>query len=288
MNILVTGANGQLGSKLKDVSSQSADKYIFTDVAELDIADAAAVKDFCAVHDVDAVINCAAYTAVDRAEDEPETAAAINTQASANLAAACLERDALLIHVSTDYVFDGRANAPYTEEDATGPQGVYGKTKLDGEKAILASGCRAIIIRTSWLYSEYGNNFVKTMLRLTSEKDSVNVVFDQTGTPTYAGDLAAAIFRITEKRLFDGKYGLYHYSGEGVCSWYDLALETARVSGSAERILPCRSSQFPTKAQRPAYSVLDKTKFKTAFGLSIPYWRDSLERCLNILLNRII
>ena len=282
MNILVTGALGQLGSELRLVAAGASDNYIYTDVAELDITDRVAVNAFVEAHDVDAIINCAAFTDVDRAEDEPVLAERINAGAVANLAAAMAARGGLLVHISTDYVFGGESFNTPIQEDATGsPTGVYGLTKLHGEQAILDSGCRYIIIRTAWLYSEFGRNFVKTMLRLTSTRPQINVVFDQVGTPTYALDLARAIFKIVDGRLFEGHEGIYHYTDEGVCSWFDFARAIAALSGSSCSVQPCHSSEFPSKVRRPSYSVLDKTKIKASFGVSVPYWTDSLAECLS-------
>jgi dTDP-4-dehydrorhamnose reductase len=282
MNILVTGALGQLGSELRLVAACSSDNYIYTDVAELDITDRDAVNAFVESNGVDAIVNCAAFTDVERAEDVPDLAKRINAGAVANLADAMASRGGLLVHVSTDYVFGGESfNTPITEDAAGAPTGVYGLTKLHGEQAVLRSGCRHIIIRTAWLYSEFGRNFVKTMLRLTSERPVVKVVFDQAGTPTYALDLARAIFKILEGRLYEGREGIYHYTNEGVCSWFDFARAIAERSGSSCKVLPCHSSEFPSKVRRPSYSVLDKSKIKEAFGVDVPYWTDSLSECLS-------
>lgn len=285
MNILVTGANGQLGNEMRIVSQQSAHHYIFTDVAELDITDAAAVEKMVADNDVKVIVNCAAYTNVDKAEDDRELAELLNAKAVENLAAAIRRNDGLLVHVSTDYVFGGtRNNTPCREEEAANPTGVYGETKLHGEEAVIRSGCHYLIIRTAWLYSEYGKNFLKTMLDLTATKPSLKVVFDQTGTPTYAYDLAAAICDIIEQRKYEGRDGIYHYSNEGVCSWYDFTKAIAEYAGhTACDIQPCHSDEFPSKVVRPSYSVLDKTKIKTTFGLKVPYWTDSLKQCIDNL-----
>ncbi|MBE6303093.1 MAG: dTDP-4-dehydrorhamnose reductase [Bacteroidales bacterium] len=282
MNILVTGANGQLGSEMRIVSRASADNYIFTDVAELDITDLEAVRLIVASNNVKAIINCAAYTNVDKAEDDVKLCELLNAGAVENLAVAMKEVDGLLIHVSTDYVFgDDPYNTPCTEDKKGTPTGVYGRSKLHGEQNIQKVGCHHLIIRTAWLYSEFGKNFVKTMLALTSSKEQLKVVFDQVGTPTYAYDLAAAIFNIVENRKYAGNDGIYHYSNEGVCSWYDFTKMIAEYSGNTScNIQPCHSSEFPSKVIRPAYSVLDKTKIKTTFGLSVPYWTDSLKVCL--------
>lgn len=285
MNILVTGANGQLGNEMRIVSQQSAHHYIFTDVAELDITDAAAVEKMVADNDVKVIVNCAAYTNVDKAEDDRELAELLNAKAVENLACAIRKRDGLLVHISTDYVFGGnKNNTPCREDEPGTPTGVYGVTKLQGEEAVIRSGCHYLIIRTAWLYSEYGKNFLKTMLDLTATKPSLKVVFDQTGTPTYAYDLAAAICDIIEQRKYEGRDGIYHYSNEGVCSWYDFTKAIAEYAGhTACDIQPCHSDEFPSKVVRPSYSVLDKTKIKTTFGLKVPYWTDSLKQCIDNL-----
>lgn len=282
MNILVTGANGQLGTEMRNVSSSSSDRYIFTDVAELDITDESTVERMVSDGHIDVIVNCAAYTNVDKAEEDEATADLLNHQAVAILASVARKHDATLIHISTDYVFDGNSCIPYREDAPTAPTGVYGRTKLAGETAILASGCRYLIFRTSWLYSPYGNNFVKTMMRLTSEKDSLKVVFDQVGTPTYAGDLAALIHKVITERQLD-RQGIYHYSNEGVCSWYDFAVEICRQCGNACDIRPCHSDEFPSKVRRPHYSVLDKTQTKCSFNISIPNWTDSLRNTIRAL-----
>lgn len=259
----------------------SPNNYIFTDVAELDITDADAVMSAVKHHSIGAIVNCAAYTNVDKAESDEATAELINATAVANLAAAMKEVDGTLFHVSTDYVFGSEGNTPRTEEMPLNPLGVYGRTKLHGEQAIAASGCKALIFRTAWLYSEFGNNFLKTMMRLTAEKEQLNVVFDQVGTPTYAGDLALAIFSIIEAGVYSGNEGVYHFSNEGVCSWYDFAVEIAAVAGNTNcRINPCHSSEFPSPVTRPPYSVLDKTKIKNTFDIDIPHWRESMEYCI--------
>lgn len=284
MNILVTGANGQLGRSMQRLGAVSPNRYLFTDVAELDITDPEAVRRCVAENRIEAIVNCAAYTNVERAEEEEAAADRLNRAAVGNLARAAAEADALLVHVSTDYVFDGCASTPYTEEAPTAPRSAYGRTKLAGEEAVRASGCRHLILRTAWLYSEYGNNFLKTMLRLTAERESLNVVFDQVGTPTYAGDLALAIFSILEGGLDRGHEGTYHFSDEGVCSWYDFAVEIARAVGHDRcRISPCRTADYPTRAVRPAFSVLDKGKLKRTFGIEIPQWRESMYYCLKRL-----
>ena len=290
MNILVTGANGQLGRSLRRASAGSQDHYVFSDVVEvpgldthrLDITDAAAVEAFVREHAIEAIVNCAAYTDVEGAETQVELAQRLNASAPGILAAAMARTGGLLVHISTDYVFGGSAlNTPCREDLPANPLGVYGRTKREGELAVLSAGCRYLIIRTAWLYSEYGKNFVKTMLRLTAERPSVKVVFDQAGTPTYAGDLAAAVFDILENRKFPDRDGIYHYSNEGVCSWYDFAREIARLAGNEDcTVLPCHSDEFPSRVTRPAYSVLDKTLIKETFGLAVPYWTESLRLCL--------
>ena len=284
MNILVTGANGQLGCEMRRLGAVSPNNYIFTDVAELDITNADAVMYVAKHYSIEAIINCAAYTNVDKAESDQETAELINATAVGNLARAMKEVGGTLFHVSTDYVFGCDGNTPRTEEMPLNPLGVYGLTKLHGEQAIEASGCKALIFRTAWLYSEFGNNFLKTMLRLTAEREQLNVVFDQVGTPTYAGDLALAIFSIIEAGVYPGNEGVYHFSNEGVCSWYDFAVEIAAAAGHTGcRINPCHSSEFPSPVTRPPYSVLDKTKIKKTFDIDIPHWRESMEYCIKRL-----
>ena len=284
MRILVTGANGQLGSEMRKLGAVSPNEYIFTDVQELDITNKEAVMSFVEQNGVNIIVNCAAYTNVDKAEDDEATAELINATAVGNLAEAARAVDGTLFHVSTDYVFGADGNTPRSEDMPTNPLGVYGRTKLSGEQAIAEVGAKAIIIRTAWLYSEFGNNFLKTMLRLTAEKESLNVVFDQVGTPTYAGDLALVIFSIIEGNLYAGNEGVYHFSNEGVCSWYDFANEIAIAAGNIScNIQPCHSSEFPSKVTRPPYSVLDKTKIKQTFGVDIPHWRDSMLYCLERL-----
>ena len=291
MNILVTGANGQLGNEMRIVSRQSADRYVFTDVADfpgndtvhLDITDMEAVREAVSEYDIDIIVNCAAYTNVDKAEADIDACRLLNAKAPENLAVAIREKGGLLIHISTDYVFGGVVyDAPLNEDTPTSPTGVYGLTKLEGEEMIRRSGCRHIIIRTSWLYSEFGRNFVKTMLALTSSKPSLKVVNDQTGTPTYALDLASAIFDIIENRKAEDREGIYHYSNEGVCTWYEFARIIAEYAGNDEcEISPCTSEEYPSPVRRPSYSVLDKTRIKNAFGMSVPHWTDSLKKCLN-------
>lgn len=299
MNILVTGANGQLGNCLRIASKGSKDNYIFTDIADavvdgtpvsrLDITDAEAVKKAVKDNDINAIVNCAAYTNVDKAEDNADFAELLNATAVRNLAEAVKGNGGTLFHVSTDYVFGKEPyNVPCREDQKGTPTGVYGLTKLHGEQAIAASGVKALIFRTAWLYSEFGKNFVKTMLSLTSTRPELNVVFDQTGTPTYAQDLADALFDIIENRRFEGNEGTYHYSNEGVCSWYDFTKMIAEMAGNdACDIRPCHSDEFPSPVKRPSYSVLDKTKFKQTFGLRVPYWTESLKKCItNLVVSR--
>ncbi len=280
--ILVTGANGQLGNEMQRVAKGSSDKFIFTDVAELDITNYDAISAMVASEKVDVIVNCAAYTNVDKAEDDEAFANLLNNTAAGYLAKAAKELGATLVHISTDYVFDGSAHIPYTEDCKTAPIGVYGVTKLAGEKAVAESGCNYIIIRTSWLYSQWGGNFVKTMQRLTDERDELNVIFDQVGTPTHAGDLADTIGTIISTDQLD-KSGTYHFSNEGVCSWFDFAQAIAEKSGNNCNIKPIHSHEFPAKVTRPHYSVLDKTKIKETFGIEIPYWTVSLDKCINEL-----
>lgn len=286
MNILVTGANGQLGTHMRLKSASSCHRYFYTDIEELDITDLQAIQSFVKDNSIQAIVNCAAYTNVDKAESDEESADRINHVAVGYMADTMASAGGLLIHVSTDYVFGGAFyNVPISEDAITNPTGAYGRTKLAGEKAVLSSGCRHIILRTAWLYSEYGKNFCKTMLNLTANKPQLSVVFDQVGTPTYAGDLASVIQIILEKRLDTGNEGIYHFTNEGVCSWYDFTKEIARQAGHKEcDIQPCHSNEYPTPVIRPSYSVLDKTKFKQTFHLPIPYWVDSLSVCLKGLL----
>lgn len=290
MKILVTGAMGQLGREISKLADSTEHTYIYTDVrahegvAELDVTDAEAVN--VAVQGVDVIVNCAAYTDVNKAESDAEAAHKVNAQAPALLAEAAKAAGAMLIHVSTDYVFDGQANVPYTEEAQKNPLGVYGRTKLEGENAIVASGCRHIIFRTSWLYSNTGKNFFLTMADLTASKPELKVVVDQVGTPTYAYDLAYLITYIIEENLLD-RNGVYNYSGEGVCSWFDFASEINSQMGHTCRIVPCRTEEYPTPAERPHYSVLDKTKVKADFGIEIPYWKYSLEMAVQEYFSQI-
>ncbi|MBQ1886305.1 MAG: dTDP-4-dehydrorhamnose reductase [Bacteroidales bacterium] len=295
-NILVTGANGQLGTSLALMANGEDARFFFTDVDTLDITDYRAVSRYMKANHIDIVINCAAYTNVDKAEDDREAAFKVNAAAPGILAKACRVNKASLIHISTDYVFGKeRSTKPRTEEVKPSPSGVYGESKLAGEMRILeelpeGSSARYAIVRTAWLYSEYGRNFVKTMLGLFSTKDRVSVVFDQVGTPTYAGDLAAVVYRIAMEmacgqwRKIDN--GIYNFTDEGVCSWYDFAQAVADESKSCCKVLPCHSDEFPSKVRRPAFSVLDKGKIKQRFQIEIPYWRESLRICLKTLLEQ--
>lgn len=292
MNILVTGANGQLGNEVQIVSKQSAkDHYFFTDLCDgyekLDITDIEKVRAFVKAHEINCIINCAAWTNVDKAETAGDIVETLNAVAPENLAKVMKEAGGLLVHISTDYVFGGDPyNTPCREDQKGTPTGVYGLTKLHGEQKIEATGCDHVIIRTAWLYSEFGHNFVKTMLNLTATKPMLKVVFDQTGTPTYAGDLANVIFDIVENRKFEGNTGVYHFSNEGVCSWYDFTKMIALLAGHTDcDIEPCHSDEYPSPVTRPAYSVLDKTKIKETFGVKIPYWLDSLKKCMNNINN---
>ena len=282
MNILVTGANGQLGNEMQVLARENLQHtYFFTDVQELDICDEQAVYAYVSEHKIDIIVNCAAYTAVDKAEDNVELCDKLNNIAPGYLARAAQANGAAMIQVSTDYVFDGTAHIPYTEEEPTCPASVYGSTKLAGEQNVMDHCEKAMVIRTAWLYSIYGNNFVKTMIRLGQERDSLGVIFDQIGTPTYANDLAQAIFAAINKGVVRG---IYHFSDEGVCSWYDFTIAIHRLAGIAScKVKPLHTADYPAKAPRPHYSVLDKTKIKTTFGIEIPHWEESLKRCIDTL-----
>ena len=299
MNILVTGANGQLGNEMRIVTKGSSDNYIFTDVNQveglettyLDITDIDAIRTIVADNDIKAIVNCAAWTNVDACENDEKLAALaekLNADAPKNLAMAMKEVNGVLFHISTDYVFGQEPyNTPCNPSQKGTPTGVYGATKKHGEENILASGCDYIILRTAWLYSEFGKNFCKTMLNLTATKPNLSVVFDQCGTPTYAYDLAAAILEIITERKYEGNTGIYHYSNEGVTSWYDFTQMIARISGHLEcDIQPCYSSEYPSPVKRPSYSVLDKKTFKDTFGIKVPYWVDSLETCIKNIQTR--
>lgn len=285
MRILVLGAAGQLGKCIAIAAADAPDEYIYKDIDDLDITDPEAVRLDIQCNNYDIVVNCAAYTNVDKAEEQPEIAERINATAIKYIAEAAAKNNCTLIQISTDYVFGGNlGNTPRGEDEPANPTGVYGVTKLHGEQAIEASGCKAIIIRTAWLYSEFGKNFVKTMLNLTATKPVLKVVVDQTGTPTYARDLAEAIVDIISNRKYTGNEGIYHYSDEGVCSWYDFTKMIAEYAGNTScDIEPCHSDEFPSKVVRPSFSVLDKTKFKKTFGVKIPYWTDSLKKCIKNL-----
>ena len=310
MNILVTGANGQLGTEMRNVSSGGDDRYIFTDVSSpkgvdtvyLDITNIDAIRSIVHEHDVKVIVNCAAWTNVDGAEASAkyDIVELLNAKAPENLAIAMKEVNGLLVHISTDYVFGGDPYNTPCKEDQTGtPTGVYGLTKLHGEQKIQATGCSYVILRTAWLYSEFGKNFVKTMLHLTATKPQLKVVFDQVGTPTYAYDLAQAISVLLEdykKEYFNcqlstvnySKSGVYHYSNEGVCSWYDFTKMIVEIAGNTScDIQPCHSDEFPSPVKRPAYSVLDKTKVKETFGIKVPYWTDSLRKCMVNLMAKL-
>lgn len=282
MNILVTGGNGQLGNSIKKISVQySEHKFIFTDVPEVDITDLNLLRNLVKKESIGAIINCAAFTAVDKAESCEELAGKINIDGPKNLAIAAHEVGAKLIHISTDYVFGGKSSLPLKETDETNPIGVYGRTKRQGEIEVEKTGCDAIIIRTAWLYSEYGNNFVKTMLRLGKERESLNVVYDQIGTPTYATDLAYAIMTLLNKGIKG--FDTYHFSNEGVISWFDFTKAIFEIADYKTEVGAIESYEYPTAAERPAYSVLNKKKIKEA-GVNVPYWKDSLKECMNILL----
>lgn len=302
MNILVTGANGQLGNEMRLISKDMTDHFIFTDVTEvegmettlLDITNLDDIREMVNAHKVDCIVNCAAYTNVDKAESDVDFCRKLNAEAPQNLALAMKEAKGLLIHVSTDYVFGGDPyNVPCREDQKGTPTGIYGLTKQEGEENIKATGCNYVIIRTAWLYSEFGKNFVKTMLNLTATKPQLKVVFDQAGTPTYAYDLAKAIEVVLKDYAEEqptsaySKTGIYHFSNEGVCSWYDFTKTIAAMSGHTEcDIQPCHSNEFPSPVKRPAYSVLDKTKIKETFKIRIPYWTDSLKQCIEHLTNK--
>lgn len=301
LNILVTGANGQLGNEMRIISKYTDYNFVFTDVTTvegvettiLDITDIEAVRSIVKEKGIDCIINCAAYTNVDKAESDVDFCRILNAVAPKNLATVMKEVNGLLVHVSTDYVFGGDPyNVPCKEDQKGTPTGVYGQTKLEGEQNIIATGCKHLIIRTAWLYSEFGKNFVKTMLNLTSTKSELKVVFDQAGTPTYAYDLAVAIKTMVDdyaKEISEENYsktGIYHFSNEGVCSWFDFTKVIAEMAGNTGcDIQPCHSNEFPSPVKRPAYSVLDKTKIKETFGLRIPYWTESLKTCINNLKN---
>ncbi|MFV0366624.1 MAG: dTDP-4-dehydrorhamnose reductase [Mangrovibacterium sp.] len=284
MKILVIGSNGQLGSELKSLSTQECNyEFLFTDVQELDATDFHALSEYCVNNKPDFIVNCAAYTAVDIAETEIDLAKLINVSIPKYIGRVAKANQAKVIHVSTDYVFDGTAYLPYVEDDLVGPNSVYGKTKLNGEIALFKEDSKSVIIRTSWLYSTYGKNFVKTMLKLGEERDELRVIADQVGTPTYAADLAQVIMEIIKQADSNWQPGIYHYSNEGVASWYDFAKQIHEIGQITCKVSPIATEDYPTPAQRPAYSILDKTKIKKTYGIEIPYWRDSLKSCIDIL-----
>ena len=278
-NILITGANGQLGNEMRILSVENQEyNYFFTDVAELDICDERAVMEFVMTNDIQIIVNCAAYTAVDKAEENLEFCTRLNADAVGYLAKAAEVNRAEFIQISTDYVFDGTAHVPYLETEPTCPNSVYGATKLAGEQNALALCSRSMVIRTAWLYSTFGNNFVKTMIRLGKERESLGVIFDQIGTPTYARDLARAIFAAIRQGVVPG---IYHFSNEGVCSWYDFTKAIHRLAGITScHVKPLHTEEYPTPAKRPHYSVLDKTKIKNTYHIEVPYWMDSLQSCI--------
>lgn len=286
MNVLITGSNGQLGSEIKDISgTYKSVNFVYADLPELDICDVKSLNEYVSKYQINAVINCAAYTAVDKAEEDVEIAQKVNSEGVLNLVNAMEKVSGKMIHISTDYVFNGDHFMPYLENDTESPIGVYGKTKRDGELAVLNSNTDGIVIRTSWLYSAYGNNFVKTMMRLGNDKEELNVIFDQVGTPTFAGDLATACLEILSTHNFriDKKGKVYHFSNEGVASWYDFAIAIMKIGNIDCKVFPIETKDYPTLAKRPHFSVLNKTKIKNDFGLEIPYWRDSLEKCIQKL-----
>ena len=282
MNILITGCNGQLGNEMQLLESQYPQyQWYNTDVQELDISNQQAIEQFVAAHEIDGIVNCAGYTAVDKAEENEELCAMLNQHAPAYLAAAVEKRGGWMVHISTDYVFDGTHHTPYVETDEPCPNSVYGRTKLAGEQEVMQHCKRSLIIRTAWLYSTFGNNFVKTMIRLGKERPGLGVIFDQIGTPTYAGDLAKAIMAVVEKGIMPG---IYHFSNEGVISWYDFTKAIHRLAGITTcHVRPLHTAEYPTPANRPHYSVLDKTKIKTVYGIEIPYWEESLKDCIEKL-----
>lgn len=282
MNILITGCNGQLGNEMQLLESQYPQyQWYNTDVQELDISNQQAIEQFVAAHEIDGIVNCAGYTAVDKAEENEELCAMLNQHAPAYLAAAVEKRGGWMVHISTDYVFDGTHHTPYVETDEPCPNSVYGRTKLAGEQEVMQHCKRSVIIRTAWLYSTFGNNFVKTMIRLGKERPELGVIFDQIGTPTYAGDLAKAIMAVVEKDIMPG---IYHFSNEGVISWYDFTKAIHRLAGITTcHVRPLHTAEYPTPANRPHYSVLDKTKIKTVYGIEIPYWEESLKDCIEKL-----
>ncbi len=287
MRILVTGANGQLGSELKALSENLENaEFIFTDRGELDITNAEAVSRVFKENSITCCINCAAYTAVDKAEEEDQqlVVRGINIAGVQNIARACEENDALLVHISSDYVYHNSVNRPLLETDPTEPKGIYARTKLDGDRCATSFNSKTVVLRVSWLYSSFGNNFVKTMIRLGESRDALSIVYDQIGTPTYAGDVALTIFDVIRKyEKGDASYGVFNFSNEGVTTWYDFASEIFRLQGISCNVSPILSKDYPTAAERPHFSVMDKSKVKNAYGISIPHWRDSLEECLSLI-----
>lgn len=287
INIIVTGSDGQLGSEIKEIARDAQwANFEFTTIAELDITDSAAVDKMISAKKYDFLINCSAYTAVDKAETEREMAFKVNSLGVETLAKACAQNNTKVVHISTDYVFDGTACKPYMESDTPNPQSVYGESKLRGEQKLMEHQPQSVIIRTSWLYSAYAHNFVKTVLKYSSERDEMRVVFDQVGTPTYAADLAKTIIQIIEKTIKGGKFipGIYHYSNEGVTSWYDFATEITHLASLKCNIVPIETSEYPTPAQRPHYSVMNKKKIKTDYQITIPHWKTSLDKCIDRIL----
>ncbi|MDR1781184.1 MAG: dTDP-4-dehydrorhamnose reductase [Tannerella sp.] len=281
-SILITGANGQLGNAIRRIAVERSDmEFYFTDIEDIDLCDKAQISGFVASRNIGYILNCAAYTAVDRAEDEPELCMRVNRDAVQNVGEVANAHNIKVIHISTDYVFDGSGKRPYREDDKPNPQSVYGKSKLEGEKALLATCPASVVIRTAWLYSEYGNNFLKTMLRLGSERPSINVVNDQIGAPTYAGDLAEAMLRIVESPVFIA--GIFHYSNEGVCSWYDFAVRIMQMANLQCVVDPITTAEYPTRAKRPSYSVLSKEKIKQTYGVDVPAWETSLATAIKRL-----
>jgi len=285
-NLLITGSHGQLGNEMQQVAARyPAFNYIYTDIDELDICDKMALETFVKAHTVDIIVNCAAYTAVDKAEDDVELCYKINRDAVKNIAEVAAANKLKVVHVSTDYVYDGTNHVPYTEDQPVCPSSVYGKSKLAGEEALLEICRQAVIIRTSWLYSSFGNNFVKTMLKRGAEYDSLNVIFDQVGTPTYAADLAEAIMKLLSHETFVP--GIYHFSDEGVCSWYDFTKSIHRIAGIVCNVKPIETKDYPTRTPRPHYSVLNKAKIKATYEITIPHWEESLEKCIALLQKKV-
>jgi len=283
MNILITGSNGQLGNEIRVVSEKYPQfRYFFTDIAELDITNKDEIRKFAAENNIHFIVNCAAYTAVDKAEDDEQTAYLVNCEAVKNIAEIAVERSLKVIHISTDYVFDGASCIPYTEDMPVSPTSIYGKSKLAGEEILMRTAPQPVIIRTSWLYSTFGNNFVKTMIKLGSERDSLNVIFDQVGTPTYAADLAEAIMKILNSEKWIS--GVYHFSNEGVCSWYDFAKTIHRLAKIDCKVNPIETKDYPVRTPRPFYSVLNKAKIKSTYELEIPHWEESLEKCVDLVI----